>query len=225
VDAFCNSVTVEKAESDRIRVERRPYVFETERYGGPAARSIAEAHFQASSRLAMSIVALTRERRAVRLRVAVHLAAVVAIVLGVERRATHRGFRFLVEHLAAQERSTTDAYLLQLEFPLWTDQRSELTALIAQIRSDGDGVESDRSLAQLVRIWGDEVRLRWRELASLDHEGALRRAPEEISMDYLHMLLNRLGLTLPEECYVRYLIACALAEVADGNLAPQEVGP
>ncbi len=193
-----------------------PYEPETARYGGPEGVLLAEAFFHLSSEAALALLRGTRrDERASRLGKAL-LATVVLVHAfrgsrdgaGEFARAYGTGYlRALVPDGERREQLTR-------AFGGGFEQQAEtLTAYVEEAWSrleSGDPLSAalDRYRAGLEEVRGrfgallDAGRLAQSGAVLTEWEGAVAA----IASSYVHMMNNRLGVTIQEESYLAYLI-------------------
>lgn len=180
-----------------------PYEFDYPRYGGPEARALTEEHFFHSSRVALALVAGCRGNKGARMAWALLLMAAAAPALGLSREGAGKLFRryFGVARFVFPDAG--DDYPAAMGFRSFDGQREHV---VASIRQAGGGAQAVGS-HPLVARWREHLAACVGRLNSLREQNLLSMPTEDIVMDYLHMLNNRLGVPLPEELYLSYLLA------------------
>lgn len=215
---FYASVTAEPDAVDKYgwfasgEVREVPYVPETERYGGPTGLAISEDLFQASSRAALATIQLAPDPQK-RLLVALQmlLALVQAIELpDLEAVGWLRGSVNMWPQIgpvsaqqawracnaAEREFVAKEQHWLKLRAWRLPDSDSDI---------DGGGPNVPTYWARAVR----DAFARYREAAASGD--GLTAPPLIILWSQIHMLHNRLGLTVAEEVYLEWLASMILA--------------
>jgi thiopeptide-type bacteriocin biosynthesis protein len=204
-------------------VARVPYEPETERYGGPDGVALAEAFFQASSEATFALLQTMGSDRSSRLG-----KALLAMAL-----LTH-AFVPVRAHAAVFARAYGMGYLRSLTpddeaRSEWLGafgsgyerQAAQLCAHVDEVWERLEGGEPLSPTLDRYRAHLDGLRRRFDALCA---EGRLLRAGvpfpsvaeavDAIVPSYVHMTGNRLGVSIPEESYLAYLVARALGAPA-----------
>ena len=216
----------QRAEGQPVRVThaaRVPYEPETERYGGPDALPVAEDVFQVSSDAAYALLARVGPERSSRLGKGL-LSMVVLIHVFHEGREAAAAFARMystnyLRALAAQEEHRgTWLNAFDQGYSQQSDTLQEYVDAIWSAMDDGE------ELSETLDAYTAGLRLHRGELRALFDAGRvqvggrLARRWEDvvdgICPSYVHMMNNRLGITLQEESYLGYLIDRALARPA-----------
>jgi lantibiotic biosynthesis protein len=185
------------AAGERSRFGIEAYEREVERYGGPAAMTLAEAVFCADSAAACELLALIGGHEDRRLELA---------VLGID--ALLRG----LEPVIPQRRSWLG---LAAPPPLesgtaWRERKGRLRTLLADRAGDGDWArEADPVLGRLA----EQVRPAAERIAALDADGALHAPAADVVASLIHMHANRIGLDRAGERLALGLLHRALASL------------
>jgi thiopeptide-type bacteriocin biosynthesis protein len=196
-------------------VQLRTYRYESERYGGTVARTLAEGHFWRSSELATTVVSRTLGRMDARASLAFELLAVapVALALPIEHARTlllesSRMVRYVRPDLI-------DAGQPPNGFVPFEAQRDELVALVRRAR-DHRSADPSSLAAVACELWAEELKVCDTQLGRLWADGQLTCHPHQVLLSYIHMLNNRLGIGFAEECHLYHLLARALTDI-DGT--------
>jgi len=167
----------------------RPYVPEYDRYGTGAAMDAVERHFVESSRIALAVLAAGTDpdrRQTAALSFLLVSASAGAVVTGDTAPLREQALRDLAERAAFARR--------------YERQRAKLVELHRRMAAVATGTSANTGV---LTAWH-------RSLATLRDRlhavgGADPRRVTAILDTCGHLLCNRLGLTLAEEAYVRYL--------------------
>lgn len=195
-------------------VQPRRYVFDRDRYGGGAAREDALDHFCVSSELALAVLAHSRgvpRRRQT-------FACAAALALAAEGPTPKGAWGALFAEAADWGPATLAAAGLAPS-PVQGEPLLELEPVLTGGRPRWPAPWDD-----LWQLWRDEVR---RRRAALTDGEAARLSPapvEHLLLDGMHLLCNRLGLPLAEECCVYALVAALLDEQRERSGRPAESG-
>lgn len=227
----------QRAEDEPIRVThaaRVPYEPETERYGGPDALLVSERVFEVSSDAAFALTARMSEERSSRLGKGLLSMVVLVHVFcdGDRERGAAFSQMYSTNYLRSlvREDGGRDAWLDAFDqgFSQQSDTLMEYVAAVWEAMDDGD------SLSDTLDAYADGLRRHRGELRALFDAGRVQvmghaaeewpRAVNGIAPSYVHMMNNRLGITLQEESYLGYLITRALGRPAEalraGTVAP-----
>lgn len=188
-------------------VEPRDYEAETERYGGPAGLAISENLFQASSRVALAAI---QARPDPQQRLLVALQLLLGLLQAIELPdldavAWLRGCvnAWPQTGLVSAEQAWHTCNAAEREFLAKTDSWLKLRAA----RTSDPGARGPN----LVSYWVEAVREAFRRYRAAETDGKLTAPPLAILRSQLHMLHNRLGLTVAEECYLEWLASLIIA--------------
>lgn len=215
------------------RVEYEP---ETERYGGPDALLVSERAFQISSDAAYSLISKMGTERSSRLGKGL-LSMVILIRLFADDREQGASFSqmYATNYLRAlaREEGGREALLDAFDqgFSTQAETLMEYVDAIWEAMDDGD------SLSDTLDAYAEGMRGIREELRALHQGGRVitaggpaadwSRAWYSLVPSYLHMMNNRLGITIQEESYLGYLISRALGRPAEAlrAAAPQPGAP
>ncbi len=192
--------------------EERSYVFDSVRYGGPEAEDIVERHFYRASEIAAII--LTRYSREDILSVALEL--LVACIFGPPNAGLGAD-----KLIAAALRA----------YPLFfgaepslggTDLETDDPQLHVEVRTLVNRWKSttrskDAEVPVLAGAWADEIAF---VSAQMEKHGIIQlreHSKEMLILEFLHLMWNRLGVTLVEEWCLYRLIGSAIAESTQGK--------
>ncbi|MER7419342.1 thiopeptide-type bacteriocin biosynthesis protein [Micromonospora peucetia] len=186
-------------------VLEQPYRAEVDRYGGPDAIGAAEELFAASSRVAATLLGSPPARRR---STAVDLLFGFLTASGL---AAHDAVRFLRGYANAwtlvPEAHGQDLGLAQIAAE--RDFHADESAYPARQRLIADIVTQRSGASTSVNYWADEVAAYVERLRTLDGQGRLDATIPGILASQLHMLHNRLGLSIPAECHLAWLASLA----------------
>jgi thiopeptide-type bacteriocin biosynthesis protein len=203
------------------------YVAESDRYGGPHALAVGERLFHASATVALRLIATFDERRSTRLGKAL-LSMLVLIEAFVDGRAECASFG---QHYAESylRNLTPDAQAQEW----WLERFGEGYArqqgdISDHIRLAFRRLESGEGLSEVLDEYREAVRERRNELEALCNRGLISRKGIALATwrgcvghllpSYLHMMNNRLGLSIAEESYLAHVVHRALS-VDAGTIA------
>jgi thiopeptide-type bacteriocin biosynthesis protein len=198
-------------------VRRRSYEPEHDRYGGAAAMAAAEQQFIASSDIAYDVIAAHRGRdhRTGHALAAMFVAAAVCegpegIVAYCSAARSEWGRGLMFGDVDRQEAQLDERYRRQR--PRLRELVQQLTELVT------GGASDDGALGQ----WLSAMRNLKASLVALDAAGQLAHSIGRVIRLCTHMHCNRLGISLPEEAYLRYLLWRAAGDLASGEPAAPE---
>jgi thiopeptide-type bacteriocin biosynthesis protein len=170
------------------------------KYGGEAGLAVSEAHFEASSDAALSVLQSEKSRAATRAQAALVLVDALAARLvpsAADRRRAYAAWR---DHWLAP--------LPQAERQRWLDyfaERSGRGASAAAAQLADDTLRSGPLSAVLDR-WAAHLAETARTLAALEGQGRLYVSRARLAQSYAHLLCNRLGLAVPQEAFLLHLL-------------------
>ena len=203
------------------------YEPETERYGGPEGVRLAERFFEVSSEAAYALLQRTGAKRSSRL--GKGLLTVVELVHvfthGSRELAARWCHQYNTGYLRGVARDEEGRQAWLGAFDSGYDAQAEtLGAYVEEVWSRMDEGEELSEALDLYRDGLLEVRGHFRELFEARKLG---RTPEPytewepavtaICSSYLHMMNNRLGITIQEESYLAYLIMRTLQREPAGE--------
>ena len=209
------------------------YEPETDRYGGPEGVRIAERFFEISSEAALALLHKTsRTERSSRL--GKGLLTMVELMHVFSRGDREAAARWANQYNAgylrgvARDEEARGAWLGAFDSG-YGSQADTLGEYVEEVWSRMDDGEPLSDALDLYRDGLLEVRGHFREAFDA---GALGRPPEAytdweaavggICSSYLHMMNNRLGITIQEESYLAYLIMRTLQSPAEAAAAGGE---
>jgi thiopeptide-type bacteriocin biosynthesis protein len=198
---------------------RVAYEPETERYGGPDALPVAERVFQVSSDAAYALLSRLGPERSSRLGKGL-LAMVVLVHVFHESREAAAAFARMystnyLRALAAQEEHR--GTFLDAFGQGYTQQSETLREYVDAV---WEAMDEGDELSETLDAYAAGLRTHRDELRRLFQAGRVQvggqpaqsweRVVNGICPSYVHMMNNRLGITLQEESYLGYLIDRAL---------------
>lgn len=199
---------------------RVAYEPEIERYGGADALRVAERNFELSSNTAYACLAQIGPERTSRLGMGLlSMLVLIHVFAGNGEHAVRFAQQYkdgYLRNLVASSGSTWSAWLNT--FAKGFEQQSEiLTMYVEEVWRRLDANEPLRSVLDAYVRGLEAVRDQLRKLhsdAPLTVRGVLVTSWEHLAVSigssYLHMMNNRLGITLGEESYLAYLTLRAL---------------
>ena len=202
---------------------RVAYEPETERYGGPHALPVAERLFADSSDAAYALLRNLGGERSSRL--GKGLLAMVVLLHGFVRDREHGSsfaHMYSTNYLrsVAREDEGREAYLGAFDQG-YEQQAETLGEYVDEVWSRMDEGEP---LSEALDAWAAALRARRAELRAVCDAAAVEvmgeatddwnRVVGAILPSYVHMMNNRLGITIQEESYLGYLIHRALGRPA-----------
>ncbi|HEY3903794.1 MAG TPA: thiopeptide-type bacteriocin biosynthesis protein [Streptosporangiaceae bacterium] len=200
-------------------IVEQPYVPEVGRYGGTEAIGLAETLFRQSSEVAVAVLSGTPRTGLLARAVDLLLAVVHTLEIEPAEAAIWlRGYFYAWEFI--KEAPVTDAAAVRAlaERDLVADaspwpRRSELVAAALQ---------RPRSAYQ---AWAEAVSKTQTALLALAEADRLSDDPRRILLSQLHMLHNRLGLSIVEEQYLCWLVSLILIRASTAVSGPAFYGP
>lgn len=191
-------------------VREQPYLPEIDRYGGPAAIGPAEELFAASSRVAGTLIGAAPARRR-----SATVDMLFAFLAGAGLEA-HQAAEFLRNYANGWTlvREARDADLGLSLITAERDFHADPAAFAGRQRLIADVVASRRGAGTSINFWADAVTGYVTELQALARTGRLHGPIPGILASQLHMLHNRLGLSIPAECQLAWLASFAYARSA-----------
>ncbi|HEV7590230.1 MAG TPA: thiopeptide-type bacteriocin biosynthesis protein [Longimicrobium sp.] len=209
------------------------YEPETDRYGGPEAIRVAERFFEVSSEAACSLLQKTsRTERSSRLgKGLLTMVEMMHVFSGGDRAAASRwANQYNIGYLrgVARDEEARGAWLGAFDSG-YGSQADTLGEYVEEVWSRMDEGEPLSDALDLYRDGLLEVRGHFRDLfdtgrlgAPLEPYTAWEPAVGGICSSYLHMMNNRLGITIQEESYLAYLIVRTLQSPAESVAAAGE---
>lgn len=202
---------------------RVAYEPETERYGGPHALAVAERLFEDSSDAAYALMRNMGDGRSSRLGKGL-LSMVVLLHVFVRDREHGTAFAHMYStnylRSVAREDEGREAWLGAFGQG-YEQQADTLGQYVDEVWSRMDEGEE---LSGALDAWAAALRTRRGELRALFEEGRVEvmgalagdwdRVVGVVVPSYVHMMNNRLGVTIQEESYLGYLIHRALGRTA-----------
>ncbi|HVF05964.1 MAG TPA: thiopeptide-type bacteriocin biosynthesis protein [Frankiaceae bacterium] len=200
----------EWAEPRGGRVEVIAYEPETARYGGPDGLALSESFFRESSEVAAAVVAKTppggdRTGIALDLLVAFFLASTKSPLDAVRLlRSYAGGLAYVTEGPPVDVGALAQA--AEAEFLLRRDAlRDRFATLTARLES----VTEPAAMSEHWHVSVRELAAAYRDLAAAGRLGG--EHPDRVLMSQLHMFHNRLGVLLPDEAYLSWLVSLIFA--------------
>ncbi|HEU4880997.1 MAG TPA: thiopeptide-type bacteriocin biosynthesis protein [Longimicrobium sp.] len=203
------------------RVEYEP---ETDRYGGPDALLVSERAFEVSSDAAYALIAKMGTERSSRLGKGL-LGTVILIHLFTDSREAGSAFTqmYSTNYLRAVAREEDGRETLLEAFDQGFSSQAE--TLMEYVDAIWEAMDDGDSLSDTLDAYADGMRAIREELRALHEEGRVQaggqpaqewaRAWQSLLPSYLHMMNNRLGITIQEESYLGYLVTRALGRPAE----------
>jgi thiopeptide-type bacteriocin biosynthesis protein len=213
------------------RVEYEP---ETERYGGPHALLVSERAFQASSDAAYALIAKMGPERSSRLgKGLLSMVVLVHLFAGDRDQAAQFVQMYSTNYLRAVAREEGGREALLDAFDQGFSQQSE--TLMEYVDAIWEAMDDGDSLSDTLDAYVEGMRAIREELRALfqqERVQAAGRVPAEwahawqpLVPSYLHMMNNRLGITIQEESYLGYLVTRALGRPAEALRTVPEPAP
>lgn len=217
----------QRAEGEPVRVThvaRVEYEPETERYGGPDALLVSERMFEVSSDAAFALTAKMTPERSSRLGKGLLSMVILVHVFCQDReRGAALAQMYSTNYLRSLVREDDGRGAWLDAFDQGFNQQSE--NLMEYVDAVWEAMDDGDSLSDTLDAYAEGVRRHADELRALLAEGRVQVAGEQagewsrvangIAPSYIHMMNNRLGITLQEESYLGYLITRALGRPAD----------
>lgn len=203
------------------RVEYEP---ETDRYGGPDALLVSERAFEVSSDAAYALIAKMGTERSSRLGKGL-LGTVILIHLFTDSREAGSAFTqmYSTNYLRAVAREEDGRETLLEAFDQGFSSQAE--TLMEYVDAIWEAMDDGDSLSDTLDAYADGMRGIREELRALHEQGRVQaggqtaqewtRAWQALLPSYLHMMNNRLGITIQEESYLGYLVTRALGRPAE----------
>jgi thiopeptide-type bacteriocin biosynthesis protein len=209
------------------RIEYEP---ETDRYGGPAGVRLAEKFFEVSSDAAYALLKKTGAERSSRLGKGL-LATAVLVHTFAKDRLHGREFahQYGINYLRAMIRDDEARGAWLGAFGSGYEQQA--ATLVEYVEEVWSRLDEGESLSEALDAFAEGTRRVREEFRALLEAGELARGPEmpletweqavaSIVSSYIHMMNNRLGVTIQEESYLAYLIARTLGQPPEEAPAP-----
>jgi thiopeptide-type bacteriocin biosynthesis protein len=201
------------------------YEPETERYGGPDGVLLAERYFQVSSEAAYALLHKTGTERSSRLGKGL-LGMVVLVHAFADDRAHATDFaqQYGINYLRSLVRDEESRGAWLGAFGSGYDQQAEtLTQYVDEV---WERLDEGEELSEALDAWRDGLAVIRDEFRALLDGGRLlmrgdtpftdwKLAVQSVVSSYVHMMNNRLGISLQEESYLAYLIMRAMGRPAD----------
>lgn len=222
-----NPAVPQRAEGDPVHVThaaRVAYEPETDRYGGADALLVSERVFEVSSDAAYALTAKMTPERSSRLGKGL-LSMVVLVHAFCQDRERGAAFAqmYSTNYLRSlvREDGGRDAWLDAFDqgFSQQSETLMEYVDAVWEAMDDGD------ELSETLDAYADGMRRHRDALRALFDAGRVEvggvkteewgRVVNGIAPSYVHMMNNRLGITLQEESYLGYLITRALGRPAE----------
>ncbi|HYR06304.1 MAG TPA: thiopeptide-type bacteriocin biosynthesis protein [Longimicrobium sp.] len=221
----------EEGEPVRVtHVARVEYEPETDRYGGPDALLVSERAFEVSSDAAYALIAKMGTERSSRLGKGL-LGTVILIHLFANSREHGSAFTqmYSTNYLRAVAREEDGRETLLDAFDQGFSNQAE--TLMEYVDAIWEAMDDGDSLSDTLDAYAAGMRGIREELRALFEQGRVLamgqpaaewvRAWQTLLPSYLHMMNNRLGITIQEESYLGYLVTRALGRPAEALRASQ----
>ena len=217
----------QRAEDEPVRIThaaRVEYEPETERYGGPDALLVSERAFETSSDAAYALTAKMTPERSSRLGKGL-LSMVVLVHAFCEERERGAAFgqMYSTNYLRSLVREDDGREAWLDAFDQGFSQQSE--TLMEYVDAVWEAMDDGDELSETLDAYAAGLRATRDELRALFDAGRVQvgsqpaeewsRVVNGIAPSYVHMMNNRLGITLQEESYLGYLITRALGRPAE----------
>lgn len=177
-------------------------------------RDVIETHFWRGSRLALRLVPSLSASEPARRTFALHLAAVLPAALSEMSREIAIYYRSLGQAMSIREpNAVTPPPLLQLHEPKLED--GVLTDLEAQLKSEfgSDVPGQPKSFESAMSLWATELLALSQNIERVRASNTIEVPLEAILVDCVHMMMNRLGVSLVTERWVYQTIAWLILDV------------
>ena len=184
-----------------------PYEPETDRYGGPEAIAAAEDLFAASSRVAATVLGAAPARRR---STAVDLLFAFVTASGFSGHAAAGFLRGYANGWAATP-AADGAGLAEAVTTAERDFHARPAAFVERQRQVAGIVAGRTGAGTSVGFWADAVAGYVARLRELAGQGRLTAPVPAILASQIHMLHNRLGLSIPAECQLAWLASATYA--------------
>lgn len=191
-----------------------PYVPEVGRYGGLAGLALSEEMFASSTQAAVAGIRLSPGRGR-RLDLALSTLLTTVLGLGLDPMLAVGWLRgFVTSFSFATETAglPTGSLRLHAEREFFSKSDDCLKRLRAVEREVAEG----RPESSLICWWNRQVRRFAARYEEADGNGVLSVPPLQILQSQLHMLHNRLGVSISDECYLAWMTSLIIAR-ADGS--------
>jgi thiopeptide-type bacteriocin biosynthesis protein len=217
----------QRAEGDPVIVThaaRVAYEPETERYGGPDALLISERVFEVSSDAAFALTSKMTTERSSRLGKGLLSMVVLIHVFCPDReQGAALAQMYSTNYLRSLVREDDGRGAWLDAFDQGFNQQSE--NLMEYVDAVWEAMDDGDELSDTLDAYAAGMRLHAAELRALmdagrvqvggENAGEWMRVSHGIAPSYVHMMNNRLGVTLQEESYLGYLITRALGRPAE----------
>ncbi len=192
------------------------YEPEVERYGGIHGLALAEEHFEDASRIAFELLGEAGTKRQTLLGKAL-LAQLVLLHtfletrLSVARMARQYGTSYLRQLVPDPSRHRNTCEAFEESF------RRQADHLATHVEAAWEALDAGTPLTPVMDRYRVQLRATRRRLRALASAGRLAPhsswAENAVALvpSYLHMMNNRLGVSIQDECYLSVLISSALA--------------
>lgn len=226
-----------RAEGEPVRVThaaRMAYEPETDRYGGPDALLVSERAFQVSSDAAIALVGKMTPERSTRLGKGLLTMVVLTHVFCEDRdRGAAFAQMYSTNYLRSIVREDGGREAWLDAFDQGFSQQSE--TLMEYVEAVWEALDDGDELSETLDAYAAGLRVTREELRALHEAGRVQvagqpaadwaRVVNGIVPSYVHMMNNRLGITLQEESYLGYLITRALGRPAEALRAAPGAPP
>jgi len=211
------------------------YEPETERYGGPDALLVSERAFQVSSDAAYALISKMGTERSSRLGKGLLSMVVLVHLFARERDAAAQFVQmYSTNYLRAVAREEGGREALLDAFDQGFSSQAE--TLMEYVEAIWEAMDDGDALSDTLDAYVEGMRGIREELRALHGQGRVlvmgqqpapewTRAWQPLVPSYLHMMNNRLGITIQEESYLGYLVTRALGRPAEALRAVPEPAP
>jgi hypothetical protein len=177
-------------------------------------RDVIETHFWRASRLALRLLPKVQDSELARRTLGLHIAAVLPAARNEASREIAAYYTFLGQVIAISEadpiidvipsRPHSDA---ELDDRALADLKAQLGSASA---SDIPG--QPEAFRTAMSLWASELRALSQSISCVQASAAVNVPVEAILVDCVHMMMNRLGVPLPSECWIYRTIASLILD-------------
>lgn len=200
-----------------------PYCPEIMRYGGVRGIRLAEDFFYSSSQAALALLSQMQEgHHALRLgKGALAMVALLKVFLPEKTQAVAFAHYYCSQYLRSISRQANQHAALLEAFE--EGFRRQAPKLVGHVQKLWDLIESGEALPDALARYTHDLGALQVRFAALQQAGQLTSytrlssyelATYSIIPSYVHMMNNRLGISIPDEAYLAFLVAQALLQPA-----------